>query len=265
MLSGGPWKANVLSPAMPALRNSKHEAYARGIVKGLSGPDAYLSAGYKSTRKSAEEACYRLNRRADIKERIDELGGNRKAGRVAVEQVALGVKMGRPTLYRPELCAMARRLALLNLTESEMADALNITPKTLSDWKAEHPEFSEAIRRGGVHADARVAEATYYRAVGYRYPAVKIMQYEGQVIEVPYTEHYPPDTNAQRMWLLNRQRGRWVDRQELDVVQTIEAQIRAMTPEQRAQDALELAERIRARIAEARRTIEGEATEVEEV
>jgi len=41
-------------------------------------------------------------------------------------------------------------------------------------------------------ADAEVAEKLYQRACGYSHPTVKIMQYEGQPIEVEYIQHYPP-------------------------------------------------------------------------
>jgi hypothetical protein len=122
--------------------------------------------------------------------------------------------------------------------------------------------------RGGVHADAKVAERTYYRALGYRAPATKIMQYGGQPIIVPYVEHYPPDTTAASLWLRNRQPNKWRDKHEVDVTGTLEHRLSQMTPEERARDALELAERVKRRILEYRQTIErepaAEPTEPEE-
>jgi hypothetical protein len=242
---------------MPVLRNKKHEGFCSGVARGLTDVEAYRKAGYKCTPVCADVASRRLRRRADVRERLDELG-EKKSNRIAVEQIALGIKTGRPTLYRPELAEQARRLALLGLNDEDMAQALNIDRNTLGQWKREHVEFNSAIARGGVHADAKVAEATYRRAIGYRHPAVKIMQYEGQVIEVPYTEHYPPDTNAARLWLMNRQPDKWRDRQQVDVTGTFKHRLMQMTPDERERHALDLAERIERRLAEVGITIEHE-------
>jgi hypothetical protein len=75
-------------------------------------------------------------------------------------------------------------------------------------------------------------------------------------VYAPYTQHYPPDTKAALRWLMNRQPALWRDRQEVDVTGTVAHRISQMTPEERARDALELAERVRRRLAEYRMTIE---------
>jgi hypothetical protein len=59
-------------------------------------------------------------------------------------------------------------------------------------------------------ADAAVAGALYKRAMGYSHPAEKIhVTKDGDVIKVPYTQHYPPDTAALNFFLANRQRELW--------------------------------------------------------
>jgi hypothetical protein len=243
---------------MPALRNERHERFAQGIAKGKNGADAYLAAGYALARDAAARNAYRLRSREDIKARIDELAG-KKDGRVAVEQVVASVRAGRPTLYRPELAELARKLALLGLTESEMADAFNIDVGTLIEWKARHREFREAIGRGGVQADAHMAESLYHRGLGYRHEAVKIFMPAGAEAPVyaPYTEHYPPDTQAASLWLRNRQPERWRDKREVDHMGSLEHRISLMTHEERL-------ERLKELMAKAALTIEGEASEVEE-
>ena len=85
------------------------------------------------------------------------------------------------------------------------------------------------------------------------------MQYEGKVIRASYVEHYAPDTNAALAWLSRRQPELWRERQQVDVTASVAHRIAQMTPEQRAQDALELVARARARLAEWRQTIEHEA------
>ena len=167
-------------------------------------------------------------------------------------------RVGRPSGYRPELVERAYRMSLLGLTDHQLADFLGISCETLYSWKVSYPEFRESIARGKIEADARVAEALYRRACGYSHPAVKIFMPSGasEPVFVPYTQHYPPDTKAALRWLMNRQPALWRDRQEVAVMGTVAHRISQMTPEERARDALELVERARRRIAEARMTIE---------
>jgi hypothetical protein len=243
---------------MPQLKNLRHERFAQETAKGKNGADAYLGAGYALARDAAARNAYRLRSREDVKARIDELAG-KKRGRVAVEQVAEGIRAGRPTLYRPELAELARKLALLGLTENEMADAFNVNVGTLIEWKARHKEFREAIERGGVQADAHIAESLYHRGLGYQHEAVKIFMPAGVAAPVyaPYTAHYPPDTQAASLWLRNRQPRKWRDKHEVEHMGSIEARIAEMTPEQRRTRLLELQ-------AKATLVIDGEVTEVEE-
>jgi hypothetical protein len=55
---------------------------------------------------------------------------------------------GRPPKYDPALCPRARKLALLGMTDAEIAEQFAIHPDTLSAWKKGHPEFFEAIESG---------------------------------------------------------------------------------------------------------------------
>ena len=101
-------------------------------------------------------------------------------------------------------------------------------------------------------------------ACGYSHPAVKIFMPSGasEPVYVPYTQHYPPDTKAALRWLMNRQPALWRNRQEVNVTGSLEHRLSQMTPEERARDAFEFAERVRARLAELRgTTIEHEPKE----
>jgi hypothetical protein len=46
-----------------------------------------------------------------------------------------------------------------------------------------------------------LAQSTYHRVLGYRHPAVKTFMPGGSTepVYAPYTEHYPPDTQAARL------------------------------------------------------------------
>ena len=122
---------------------------------------------------------------------------------------------GRPTKYRDEFPAQAKKLCRLGATDEEMADFFEVHVDTIYEWKLVHSEFSDAIKKGKVLADAVIADSLYHRAKGYSHPAVKILSVASEVQEVPYTEHYPPDTVAAIFWLKNRQPAKWRDKQEV--------------------------------------------------
>jgi len=79
-----------------------------------------------------------------------------------------------------------------------------------------------------------------------------------------YVQHYPPDTTAASLWLRNRQPDKWRDRQQIDVTGTFKHRLLQMTPDERAAQALDLAERIRRRLADAGVIIEHGPEEREE-
>lgn len=122
---------------------------------------------------------------------------------------------GRPTKYQDDYPKQARRLTLLGLTDEEMATFFEVHVDTIYEWDKVHPEFSEARARGKEHADGRVAEKLYHRALGYSHPEVHITAFQGEVLVTPITKHYPPDTQAASWWLKNRQPSKWRDTQSL--------------------------------------------------
>ena len=124
---------------------------------------------------------------------------------------------GRPSRYRAEFADQAAKLCRLGATDIELADFFGVDVRTIYRWQAAHVEFCQALKAGKQAADERVERALYAKATGYSYDAVKIMQYEGQVIEAPYREHVAPDTTAAIFWLKNRRPKEWRDRQEIDL------------------------------------------------
>lgn len=117
---------------------------------------------------------------------------------------------GRPTKYEPASHPeRARRLALLGLTDDELAIAFGVSPQTIQNWDDAHPEFLATRARGKADADAKVAERLYHRALGYFHDDTHITTFQGDVTETPIVKYYPPDTQAAALWLSNRQGGRW--------------------------------------------------------
>jgi len=124
---------------------------------------------------------------------------------------------GRPSKYDPaKTPEQAYKLCLLGATDKELADFFGVAESTLNKWKIDYPEFSEALNRGKVEADARVAHSLYHRALGYEHPDTDIRVVNGEVVITPTIKRYPPDTAAAIFWLKNRQRGKWRDKIEHD-------------------------------------------------
>jgi len=65
--------------------------------------------------------------------------------------------------------------------------------------------------------DSRIERSLAERAVGYTYDAIKIMQFQGVPVVVPYKEHVPPDIGAIKLWLSARKRKEWHVKDELEV------------------------------------------------
>lgn len=120
--------------------------------------------------------------------------------------------MARPSSYKPEYAAQAKKLCLLGATDVEVADFFQVTERTVNRWKADYPEFCQSLKLGKDEADDRVEKSLYRRALGYSHEAVKILTVGGEVKHEPYTEHYPPDTVACIFWLKNRRKEDWRDK-----------------------------------------------------
>jgi phage terminase small subunit len=69
------------------LSNSRHEAFARAILQGKSGREAYIAAGYKAA--GAEANASRLIRNDKVSARIAELKGKAAEGAVATARQVL--------------------------------------------------------------------------------------------------------------------------------------------------------------------------------
>lgn len=97
----------------------------------------------------------------------------------------------------------------------QIADVLDVSISCVNNWKVQHPEFAQALRVGKDEVDEAVARSLLGRALGYTYDSVKIFCKDGEVTEVPYREHVPPDVTAQIFWLKNRRPNEWRDRHEV--------------------------------------------------
>lgn len=125
---------------------------------------------------------------------------------------------GRDSKYKPEYNVMAKKLALLGATDEEMAAVFDIDVRTLHRWKSQFPAFCHSLTEGKIVADANVAESLYKRAIGQDTIAEKVIKgAEGQYEKIELKTFIPGDTGAAKLWLTNRRRQNWSERQEMDV------------------------------------------------
>lgn len=103
---------------------------------------------------------------------------------------------GCATLYKPEYDQIAANLCLLGATDPQLARALNVSVRTIHNWKHAHESFMHAITKSKEIADAEVVAALFKRALGYQ----------------GAEKEYPPDVTACLFWLKNRQSKNWRDR-----------------------------------------------------
>ncbi|RVC79873.1 Terminase small subunit [Mesorhizobium sp. M4A.F.Ca.ET.022.05.2.1] len=81
---------------MPILRNPRHERFAQGIAKGLSGKAAYIDAGFGARDNAAEVNAARLLRNAQVKSRLGELQtGHAQRTAVTVEGIVAELEEAR--------------------------------------------------------------------------------------------------------------------------------------------------------------------------
>lgn len=123
---------------------------------------------------------------------------------------------GQPTKYRKEFAEQAYKYCLLGADDKKLAYLFEVSEATINNWKKNHKEFLESIKKGKDIADAEVAASLYHRAIGYSHPEDKIFNNQGVELIVPTVKHYAPDPTAAIFWLKNRQKDKWRDKQEID-------------------------------------------------
>ena len=117
--------------------------------------------------------------------------------------------------YSPEYNELAYKLALLNITDKEIAFTLGIAESTLYKWKVDYPDFSEALKKGKGPANGEVALSLYKRATGYNHKETKVFCYQGEVVTCEVMTHWPPDVGAIALFLKNRRPDLWKERHEI--------------------------------------------------
>lgn len=124
--------------------------------------------------------------------------------------------MARPTKYQEAYAEQARKLCLLGYTDAELADFFEVSEATINNWKLEHPEFLESIKKGKAVADGDVASNLYHRAMGYTAKEKREEKTAEGFKEVDAEKHIPGDVTAMIFWLKNRQKDKWREKQDVN-------------------------------------------------
>jgi len=134
--------------------------------------------------------------------------------------------MARPaTKWDHKYVAQAYRLAMLGLTDKQIATAFDVSERQFNNWKKTYPELLQSLNNGKLPADGNVTLSLYQRAVGFTHDEeiVRVLR-NGTVVRVKVKKRYPPDTVACIFWLKNRQRELWFDTTPRRAAETEDAQ-----------------------------------------
>jgi transposase-like protein len=114
----------------------------------------------------------------------------------------------------PEQIDLIKCWARDGLTESDIAGKIGINRKTLYLWKAQNPQFAEALRSGKDYIDYQVESALLKAALGTTVTETRIIgkMKGGEMVDVvkeKITREIPPNVLACQTWLFNRRREKW--------------------------------------------------------
>jgi len=100
---------------------------------------------------------------------------------------------------------------MLGATNEALAGRFEVCRRTIDNWIATIPDFSNAVQQGREVADESVVSALFARATGMEQRMTKVFCHRGQPVTANYTVRLPPDVRACIFWLRNRRRRTWRD------------------------------------------------------
>lgn len=119
---------------------------------------------------------------------------------------------GRPIKFKAEYIEQVYRLALLGLTDNQMASFFEVSEVTFNSWKKKYPKFFKSLKDGKLPADSNAANSLYKKTQGFHY----IEEFQDKDGNISYSKKFhPPDTTAIAIWLNNRQPDLWRQKREV--------------------------------------------------
>lgn len=123
-------------------------------------------------------------------------------------------KGGRPSLLDTIPRQIIKKLCELGATDKDLAEAFEVTPRTIENWKVQDPEFFQTLKDWKLVADSKVERSLYNRANGFT-RTVQRLDKNGDARDLK--EEMPPDPTSMIFWLKNRQPEKWRDKQEHEI------------------------------------------------
>ena len=123
---------------------------------------------------------------------------------------------GRKTLYNanyhPKLVYLC---AQQGMTDTQAAEYMGISERTLNYWKKQHEEFLQAYKNGSDEKSEKVVGALFKRALGYDYEETELIEDDkGGVITKVKKKHMAANPVSIFFWLTNKRPDEWRHRQE---------------------------------------------------
>lgn len=132
---------------------------------------------------------------------------------------------GRPTDYREDYARMAEVACEDGgFSDLKLAKLFGVAKSTINNWKKDHPEFLDSIKKGKeAHDTERVRGSLLKRATGFAYTETTK---EPMLVRDPETKEVTgtklqvtkrvrktvaPETAACAIWLFNRDRKNWTN------------------------------------------------------
>jgi len=119
---------------------------------------------------------------------------------------------GQKLLYKPRFIKIAADACSRGCTDAQVADLLDVSIRTLRNWRTRFPLFGAAFKNGKKEAHNVIERSLFHRAAGYDYEEEKFIQGHRVVVR----QHMPPDTAAAIFYLKNRRPEKWRDIQRYE-------------------------------------------------
>ena len=131
--------------------------------------------------------------------------------------------------YEDHFAEECYELILLGKGFSEIAQYFKGDNYILNSWRDEIPEFGESWNRA-LKADRQVAKSLLKLCLGYEEEDMKVFQFQGEAVYVPYLKKYQPDLSAIKTWLQSKHPAVWKETQIIE--STITHDVKNLTDEQ---------------------------------
>lgn len=122
---------------------------------------------------------------------------------------------GAVTIFTNEMRRMAVHYAGLGATHPVIAKILGISTRTLETYLETYPDFKEDMTHSKEVYDMEVITSLRLNAQGFYKEVTELFIYRGKIIEKKILKYFPPNVQAQKFWLINRQKFTWCEQAEV--------------------------------------------------